>query len=44
MQQLEYRLAGNDMLAGNWSLTELIERLERAGVVVALDNERARLK
>ena len=41
MRQLEHRLAGNDLLAGNWSLPELIERLDRAGVAVALDNGRA---
>lgn len=32
--QLQARLEGKDFLAGNWSLRELVDRLEQVGVVV----------
>lgn len=34
--QLRARLEGKDFLAGNWSLRELIERLEQVGVEIEL--------
>jgi len=35
--QLQARLEGKDFLAGNWSLRELIERLEQVGVAVEIE-------
>jgi hypothetical protein len=37
LDQLRAALAGKNWLAGNWSIRELVERLERVGVVVALE-------
>ena len=34
LEQLQARIEGKDFLAGNWSLRELIERLEQVGVKV----------
>lgn len=36
--QLRARLEGKDFLAGNWSLRELIERLEQVGVKLAIES------
>jgi hypothetical protein len=44
LEQMGARLAGNDWQAGNWSLTELIERLAAVGVTVALMNNSRRLQ
>jgi hypothetical protein len=38
--QLEHRLAGHTWLSGNWSLTELLDRLERCGCIVQLEDTR----
>jgi hypothetical protein len=35
--QLQARLEGKDFLAGNWSLRELVDRLEQVGVVVKVE-------
>lgn len=35
--QLQARLEGKDFLAGNWSLRELVDRLEQVGVVVEVE-------
>ena len=35
--QLKARLEGKNFLAGNWSLRELIERLDQVGVEVRVD-------
>jgi hypothetical protein len=40
LAQLRARLEGKDFAAGNWTLRELIERLEQAGVEVAVDRPR----
>ena len=36
LRQLEFAMAGNNWLAGNWSVRELVDRLEAVGVVVEL--------
>ncbi len=36
--QLRARLEGKDFLAGNWSLRELVERLEQVGVAVEIES------
>jgi hypothetical protein len=36
--QLEARLEGKDFLAGNWTLRELVDRLEKVGVDVEVEN------
>jgi hypothetical protein len=38
VQQLRGRLEGKDFLAGNWSLRELVDRLEQVGVSVTVEN------
>jgi hypothetical protein len=35
--QLQARLEGKDFLAGNWSLRELVDRLEQVGVEVKIE-------
>ena len=35
--QLRARLEGKDFLAGNWSLRELVDRLEQVGVAVKVE-------
>jgi hypothetical protein len=35
--QLRARLEGKDFLAGNWSLRELVDRLEQVGVAVQIE-------
>src|ERR1700674_2038880 len=37
LRELRARLEGKDFLAGNWSLRELIERLEQVGVAVKIE-------
>jgi hypothetical protein len=37
LRELRARLEGKDFLAGNWSLRELIERLEQVGVHVKME-------
>jgi hypothetical protein len=37
LEQLEAALAGKNWLAGNWSVRELVERLEQVGVVVRVE-------
>jgi hypothetical protein len=37
LRELRARLEGKDFLAGNWSLRELVERLEQVGVVVSVE-------
>ena len=36
--QLQARMEGKDFLAGNWSLHELIDRLEQVGVLVKVES------
>src|ERR1700676_1228401 len=36
LSQLQARLEGKDFLAGNWSLRELVDRLEQVGVAVEI--------
>jgi hypothetical protein len=36
--QLRARLEGKDSLAGNWSLRELVDRLEQVGVAVEIES------
>ena len=36
--QLRARLEGKDSLAGNWSLRELVDRLEQVGVAVGIES------
>jgi hypothetical protein len=36
--QLRARLEGRDSLAGNWSLRELVDRLEQVGVLVTVES------
>lgn len=36
--QLQARLQGKDFLAGNWSLRELVDRLEQVGVEVKVES------
>lgn len=43
IKQLTARLRGDDFGAGNWSLSELLESLERVGVTVALSDESLRM-
>ncbi len=38
LSQLQARLEGKDLLAGNWSLRELVDRLEQVGVVVKVES------
>jgi hypothetical protein len=38
--QLRARLDGKDSLAGNWSLRELVDRLEQVGVAVEIESAR----
>jgi hypothetical protein len=38
LRQLRARLEGKNFLAGNWSLRELIDRLEQVGVTVSVEN------
>jgi hypothetical protein len=37
LRELRARLEGKNFLAGNWSLRELVERLEQVGVAVAIE-------
>ncbi len=37
LRELRARLEGKDFLAGNWSLRELVDRLEQVGVVVSVE-------
>ena len=37
LEQLRFALAGKSSLAGNWSVSELISRLEQVGVRVAIE-------
>ena len=43
LDQIDARLNGVDWKAGNWTLSELLERLEAVGVTVALKNDSERL-
>jgi hypothetical protein len=38
LRQMRARLEGRDFLAGNWSLRELVDRLEQVGVCVTIEN------
>jgi len=38
LRELRARLEGRDFLAGNWSLRELVDRLEQVGVEVTVEN------
>jgi len=40
MGQLEAAMAGKNWLAGNWSLRELVDRLEQVGVKVGVEGTR----
>jgi hypothetical protein len=42
LRELRARLEGKDFLAGNWSLRELVDRLEQVGVVVSVESNSAR--
>lgn len=42
--QIEARLTRTDWQAGNWTLSELLERLNTVGVTLALDNDLQRLQ
>ncbi len=44
LEQIDARLNGIDWKAGNWTLSELIERLEAVGVSVALARDSERLQ
>jgi len=44
LRQLSARLSGDDFGAGNWSLSELLESLERVGVIVAIAEAARRLQ
>ena len=44
LMQLEARLSGKDWLAGNWTLSTLIDRLAAVGCHVALDDRKAALQ
>jgi hypothetical protein len=35
--QLQARLEGKDFLAGNWSMRELVDRLEQVGITVQIE-------
>jgi hypothetical protein len=37
LRQVRARLEGKDFLAGNWSLRELVDRLEQVGVLVSIE-------
>ena len=37
LRELRARLEGKDFLAGNWSLRELVDRLEQVGVEVRVE-------
>ena len=39
VRQLGARLEGKDFLAGNWSLRELVDRLEQVGVHVQVEHD-----
>jgi len=39
LRELRARLEGKDFLAGNWSLRELIERLDQVGVKLKVDGQ-----
>jgi hypothetical protein len=39
LEQLRFALAGKSWLAGNWSVSELISRLEQVGVRVAIEED-----
>ena len=41
LEQLRLALAGNSWLAGNWSVPELVDRLEEVGVRVCVEGEAA---
>lgn len=43
VSQLAARLSGDGLGAGNWSLSELLEFLERVGVTLALSNDSRQL-
>ena len=40
LAQLQSRLEGKDWLAGNWSVRDLVERLEQVGIKVEVDQRR----
>jgi hypothetical protein len=40
LSQLEAAMSGEDWLAGNWSIRELVDRLEQVGVKVSVDGMR----
>jgi len=42
LEQLGHALAGRDRLAGNWSVRELVERLEQVGVTVEVEQNESR--
>lgn len=44
LDQIDARLNGVDWKAGNWTLSELLERLEAVGVTVALKKDPERLQ
>jgi hypothetical protein len=44
LEQIDARLNGIDWKAGNWTLSELIERLDAVGISIALANDRQRLQ
>lgn len=37
LRELRVRLEGRDFLAGNWSLRELVDRLEQVGIAVKIE-------
>jgi hypothetical protein len=39
LRELRARLEGKDFLAGNWSLRELVDRLEQVGVLVSVESD-----
>jgi hypothetical protein len=39
LEQLRFALAGKSLLVGNWSVSELITRLEQVGVRVAIEED-----
>jgi hypothetical protein len=39
LRELRARLEDEDFLAGNWSLRELVDRLEQVGVVVSVETK-----
>jgi len=41
LRQVRARLEGKDFLAGNWSLRELVDRLEQVGVSVTIESTNA---